>query len=228
MRVSLIIPAAGKSLRMGGGIPKIYRPLKGVPVLLRSLAAFRGFPEIREIVLAVAPEEVVRLPRRWGSKLLRLGVTRIVPGGERRQDSVEAALSVTDPRSTHVLIHDAARPLVPHDVIRRVLAAGRRHDAVIPAVPVIDTIKRVDAAGSVLETLDRSRLRAVQTPQLFRRRLLLDVFAAAHRLRREGTDEARLVEAEGHAVRIVSGDLRNLKLTTPADFLVAAALLLRR
>lgn len=225
MRISLIIPAAGKSRRMGGGVPKIHRPLKGVPVLLRSLAAFRGIPAIREIVLAVAPEEVERLPRRWGAKLLRLGVTRIVPGGARRQDSVEAALSVTDARSTHVLIHDAARPLVSRDIILRVLAAGRRRDAVIPVVPVIDTIKRVDARGRVLGTPDRSDLRAVQTPQLFRRRMLLDVFAAARRRALEGTDEARLVEASGRPVHTVPGDPRNLKLTTPADFRVAAALL---
>ena len=228
MRVSLIIPAAGRGRRMGGGVPKAYRLLRGTPLLLRSLAAFRGIPEIREVVLAVPPEDVERLPRRWGRRLLRLGVTRIVPGGARRQDSVASALAVTDPRSTHVLVHDAARPLVTKEVIRRVLAAGRRHGAVIPAVPVADTIKRAARGGRVVATLDRDGLWAVQTPQLFRRDLLLTVMERARRRGLEGTDEARLVEAAGHDVRIVPGDPVNLKLTTPSDFIIASALCARR
>jgi 2-C-methyl-D-erythritol 4-phosphate cytidylyltransferase len=213
MAVALIV-AAGSGERLGASRPKAFVVLGGETLLERALRAV-GEAGIDEVVVALPPGE--RAPE---------GV-RGVPGGAVRSASVRAALAGSE--GDPVLVHDAARPLAPPDLFRAVLEelTSSGADAVVAAAPVTDTIKRADG-GEVLETLDRSTLWAVQTPQAFRREALdraLDVdddtLAAA-------TDDAWLVERAGGRVRVVPGPRENLKVTTPADLRTAEMLLAER
>jgi len=219
MAVALIV-AAGRGERLGSGRPKALVTLAGRPMLEWSIAALQALDAVRRIVVAVPPETEFSLP-------LPDGVVT-VPGGETRSHSVREALRICgdgDP----VIVHDAARPLATPDLFERALLelAGSDADAVIAAMPVSDTIKEVaDDGRTVAGTLDRGRLWAVQTPQVFRRaaldRALLeapdDVLASA-------TDDAWLVERGGGSVRVVASGPENLKVTTVIDLRLAEMLL---
>lgn len=211
------MPAAGRGDRLGGATPKALRPLAGVPMLCRAVAALQACPLVGAVVVAV-PENFVDdviglLPR----------TVTVVAGGVDRRASVAAALAALPAGLDVVLVHDAARPLAPPELVARVaeaVLAGAA--AVVPAMAVTDTIKRVDDRSLVRETLAREHLRAVQTPQGFRR----DVLEAAHaRSPGEVTDDAGLVEHLGYPVLVVPGDARAMKVTTAADLVIAAALL---
>lgn len=201
-RFGVILVAAGSGERFGR--PKAHVELGGLSLLERSARAFADFP---------ARVAVLRQPAT-------LEGWTVVTGGARRRDSVANGLAALPDDVEIVLVHDAARPLVPADVVERVVEAARRHGCVIPAIPIPDTIKRV-TGDRVVETLDRSTLVAVQTPQAFHRDLLgraLESFAD------DATDEAGLVERLNEPVHVVAGDPRNIKITHPADLAVAAAL----
>lgn len=211
--IAAIIVAAGSSTRMG--VDKVWADLGGAPVLLHSMAALAATPGVTHLVV-VAPAD-----RHEAIAMLPCPVPVLaVVGGTRRQDSVAAGLAAV-PDAAWYLVHDGARPLVTPALAARVLDAAAGAGAAIPVVPVTDTIKRVDAVGRVVETLDRGELRAVQTPQAFRGDLL-------RRVHREHpgdvTDDAAMLERLGVAVVTVEGDPENLKLTTPADFVVARAI----
>ena len=219
-----IVPAAGRGERLGPGAPKALRTLAGQPILLhavRNLATARGL----DLIVVAVPEDSVE-----ESRALLVGIdlpVTIVTGGETRQDSVARALLALPPEVDVVLVHDAARPLVPADVVDRVAAAVRAGaEAVIPTLGVVDTIKEVDADGIVRATLDRSRLQAVQTPQGFVR----DVLQRAHAASDGGdaTDDAGMVERMGVEVCTVTGDEEAFKITRPLDLVLAEAILARR
>lgn len=221
--VSVIIPAAGSGKRMGGGTAKQFLPLRGEPVLVRTVRGFSESPLVDEIVIAASDVETTRelvghLPK----------VTYIVPGGAERQDSVWAALQVVHSRPRIVCIHDAARPLLPPDVLTAVLQDAARYQAQVVAVPVKDTIKVAGADGYVTDTPDRATLWSVQTPQVFWAELLVQAFRKAMAEGFVGTDDASLVERMGVPVHIHPGSHENLKLTTPEDFSVAEAILEHR
>jgi 2-C-methyl-D-erythritol 4-phosphate cytidylyltransferase/2-C-methyl-D-erythritol 2,4-cyclodiphosphate synthase len=179
-----------------------------------SLDALRACSEIDEVVLIVAPSDVAR-----ARALLRPGARRtekVVPGGEARRDSVRAGLAEANPNSDLVLVHDGARPFVTPDVVARTLLAAAAHGAAIAALPATDTLKEVDVECRITATLERSHIWLAQTPQAFRRDLLL----RAHQTVPAGssaTDDAGLVEQLGSPVHIVLGDVNNLKITTPED-----------
>jgi 2-C-methyl-D-erythritol 4-phosphate cytidylyltransferase len=220
MTLALIV-AAGSGERLGAERPKALVELAGMTLLKRSLEALRGTTGIEQIVIA--------LPR--GIHVgLEAGV-RAVAGGAVRSESVRLALAAADPGHELVLVHDAARPLLEPALAERVIAALRADaaaDAAIAAAPVSDTIKRAGADGAVLETLRRSELWSIQTPQVFRRRALeaaLDV--PAEELAR-ATDDASLIERAGGRVIIVASDPGNLKVTTPLDLRLAELLLAER
>ncbi|MHC4940187.1 MAG: 2-C-methyl-D-erythritol 4-phosphate cytidylyltransferase [Planctomycetota bacterium] len=202
-RFGVILVAAGSGERFGR--PKADVEFGGVSLLARSAAAFASFP---------ARVAVLREPRE-------LEGWTVVTGGARRRDSVANGLAALPDSVETVLVHDAARPLVSPDLVARVAEAARSHDCVIPAVPVTDTIKRIDG-GFVAETVDRSTLVAAQTPQAFSVALLRRALAGSAE---DATDEAGLVERLGEPVYVIAGDARNLKITVPADLAVAAALL---
>lgn len=219
--VGAVIAAAGSSSRMGGR-DKLAEPLDGIPVILRTLAAVEAVPEIREIVV-VTREDRVEEYRRLLGQCSRLRA--VVPGGSTRQESVRNGVRALLPDCTLAAIHDGARPLVTPEVFARCIEAARSCGAATAAVPVKDTIKLADEAGRVLDTPDRSRLWAVQTPQIFDRERYLRAAEEAERRGLSCTDDCQLFEAMGWEVQLVMGDYRNLKLTTPEDFLAAGTYL---
>ncbi|TVQ37616.1 MAG: 2-C-methyl-D-erythritol 4-phosphate cytidylyltransferase [Geminicoccaceae bacterium] len=213
-----VVVGAGSGTRFGGR-PKQYRPLGGVPVFRRALMAFAGHPRIDGVLAVIGAD--AEAPFRQ----VAAGLDLLPPviGGAERTASVQAALDALAPyRPAHVLIHDAARPLVPRAVIDRVLDGLTRFDAVIPALPVRDTLKRT-VAGMVTGTVPRDGLAAVQTPQGFDYRLLRDAYAQAGGA--AATDDATLVERLGLAVHVVEGDPLAMKITDPNDLDQAERLL---
>jgi 2-C-methyl-D-erythritol 4-phosphate cytidylyltransferase len=217
--VGVLIPAAGRGERLGGE-PKQFRPIAGVPMLLRALRPFAGHPMVHQIVVALPPDIAVA-PPAWLSSLAG-GRLRLVAGGEARADSVWAALCSLDVTCRVVLVHDAARPLVSRDTIDAVIKAAAEAGAV-PAVAVSDTLKQVDPeSGLVSATVNRSDLWRAQTPQGFPRELLEEAYRRAGASGWDNyTDEASLVEAAGFPVRVVPGTARNIKVTTASDLEIA-------
>jgi 2-C-methyl-D-erythritol 2,4-cyclodiphosphate synthase/2-C-methyl-D-erythritol 4-phosphate cytidylyltransferase len=219
-RSSAIVVAAGKGERMGGGVKKQFRPLKGRPVLHWALAAIEAAPSIEEIVVVTGASDVAAVAADVKGKFSK--VTRVVAGGETRQESVARGLEALGPGTRWVVVHDGARPLVEPALVERVLAAAKESGAATAAVKVKDTIKLVDQYGQVERTLERSRLWAVQTPQAFSRELLERAHAWGKG--KQVTDDCGLVEAMGHPVTVVEGSERNLKLTTQEDLAILEAL----
>ncbi|MFM9106980.1 MAG: 2-C-methyl-D-erythritol 4-phosphate cytidylyltransferase [Chloroflexota bacterium] len=223
MTAAAVIVAAGRGTRLG--VPaKTLLPLAGRPMLAWALDAAQSAPSVGAIVV-VAGEHTLAAIRD-----LALGggwpkVTAVVPGGERRQDSVLAGVAATPEDADVVAIHDGARPLATPDLWEAAIAAAREHGAAIAAVPVSDTLKRA-ADGRIAATVDRAGMWGAQTPQAFRRAVLLDIFARANG--GEATDEARLCEDLGIPVAIVPGSPENLKVTHPGDVAMAGALLAAR
>ena len=206
--------AGGGGRRFGG--PKQFEDLHGRRVLDWSLAAARA---ACDGVVAVVPSD--RLSAERGGLQSEAGVVVVVAGGSTRSGSVRAGLAAVPDDAEIVVVHDAARPLAGADLFHRTVAAVRAGaDAAIPGVPVTDTVKRVED-GRVVETVERSRLVAVQTPQAFR----AEALRRAHAGDPEATDDAALVESVGGTVVVVEGDPRNFKLTSPDDLVVARALL---
>jgi 2-C-methyl-D-erythritol 4-phosphate cytidylyltransferase len=217
MSTVAVVPAAGSGERLAAGEPKAFVKLGGRPMLERALAGLRESGVVDSIVVAVPPS------RTDEAKLVFGGDAVIVGGGSDRSESVRLALSAVGD-AEFVLVHDAARALTPPSLIARVVAALQAgHAAVVPALPLADTIKAVDANGVVLGTPERAGLRAVQTPQGFQTKLL----RAAYERAGDGgfTDDASLVELMGVAVQVVDGDPLAFKITTRNDLLLAEALL---
>jgi 2-C-methyl-D-erythritol 4-phosphate cytidylyltransferase len=209
-------------VRLGDGPPKALRDLAGQPLLVHAVRSVLGSAHVSRVVVAAPPEaldDVARLLADWSEP------ARVVAGGYTRRASVAAGLAALPVDADIVLVHDAARPLVPSRVVDRVVdAVLAGAPAVVPVLPVTDTIKRVEA-DVVIETVDRSALRAAQTPQGFRREIL----ARAHvETTSEATDDAGLVEEIGLPVHTVEGSDEALKITRPFDLIVAEAILAAR
>jgi 2-C-methyl-D-erythritol 4-phosphate cytidylyltransferase len=220
-----IVAAAGRGERLGAEIPKALREVGGEPLLVHAVRGLWRSGDVHLVVVAAPPGSASEV-----ADLLRTAVpgavTRVVDGGAARQQSVAAALAALDPDTDVVLVHDAARAFTPPEVVRRVVQAVRSGDAAaVPVLPVTDTIKQVGGDDSVEATVDRTRLRAVQTPQGFRR----EVLERAHReCAGAATDDAGLVEALGEQVTTVPGSDEAFKVTRPLDLLLAEALLRSR
>ena len=220
--VCAVIVAAGSSQRMGGQ-NKLLLPLAGAPVLAHTLRAFEKCAAVRDIVLVCREQDILpytELARSYGIGKLRT-VTR---GGDSRTASVLAGLRAAPADAALVAVHDGARPLVSEAVITEAVCAAAEHGAAAPVVPVKDSIKRI-ADGTIAADVPRDTLAAVQTPQVFRRELLLRALEDATRSGRSFTDDCAAVEAMGQAVQATHGSYENIKITTPEDILVAQALL---
>jgi 2-C-methyl-D-erythritol 4-phosphate cytidylyltransferase / 2-C-methyl-D-erythritol 2,4-cyclodiphosphate synthase len=212
--VSAIIAAGGRGLRFGGASPKQLLTLGGRPILARSVDAFVACDVISEIVVALPPDLAAAPP----SYLEQRGKpVTIVAGGHERRASVANAFARVSEQADVVVIHDAARPLVSDDLIRRTVTAASEAGAAIAALRAHDTVKQTNADGAITATLPRERIYLAQTPQAFRVPVLRD----ALRLEGEATDEAMLAERAGHTVRVVEGDPRNFKITTADDLTMA-------
>ncbi|BBZ64128.1 2-C-methyl-D-erythritol 4-phosphate cytidylyltransferase [Mycolicibacterium monacense] len=212
-----VVPAAGSGQRLAAGAPKAFVNLAGRPMLERAIAGLRDSGVVDSIVVAVPPS------RTDEAKLVFGGEALIVAGGADRTESVSLALAAVGD-ADYVLVHDAARALTPPSLVARVVRALEAgHSAVVPGLPVADTIKAVDANGAVLGTPERAGLRAIQTPQGFH----IDVLRRAYARAGDGgfTDDASMVEQAGGQVQVVDGDPLAFKITTPLDLVLAEAIL---
>ena len=218
MRTAVIVVAAGRSERFGSDTPKQFALVRGRPLLFYSLRAFESIPSVQGVILVVPEGREPYVQQEIVARFAFRKVMAVVAGGAKRQDSVWAGLNAVPPHYELVAVHDGARPLLNIEVVTAVLDAAARCGAAIPALPVCDTIKEV-RGGHVARTLERDRLVAVQTPQAFHYALLVDAYRTAQAQGLWATDDAALVERLGHPVRVVEGDPRTIKVTTPQDLL---------
>lgn len=226
--LNVVITAAGSSKRMAG-VNKVLLNLGDRPVLVHAVEAFARLDFVKRIVVSAPPELVddyAGLLRRY--QLSK--VTAVVAGGAERQYSIYQALlelekQIGESNAEYVAVHDAARPLVSGELIKRLFAQLPNYDGVIPGVPVKDTIKRLSAEGVVVETLVREQLTAVQTPQMFGFSHLMEAYREALKNQQLGTDDASLVELVGGRIKAIPGEYRNLKITTSEDLAILQSLL---
>jgi 2-C-methyl-D-erythritol 4-phosphate cytidylyltransferase len=227
--VGVVVPAAGPGGRFGASGAKALADLAGRPLLAHALEALEANRCTTVLVVVGHPDALEATAKLIADEGFAK-VTAVVAGGPTRQASVAAGLQALPPGPAYVAVHDAARPLVAHGAVDRLLelllAAGAA--GVAPGVPVVDTIRRVDAAQRSTGLVPREQLRAMQTPQLFDRGVLEEAHRLAGAAGVEATDEAALVERAGHRVQVVAGDPENLKVTTALDLTVAETLLARR
>ena len=223
MKTIAIIVAGGSGTRFGAEVPNQFLELGGLPILMRTIEAFGDNRDGSFEVIVTLPLGQMdlwqQLCREYGFEVPH----RVVAGGETRWHSVKNALdSIGDITDVDVIaVHDGVRPLAGPDLINRVLEAARRDGAAIPVVMLNDSVRQVD--GETSHALDRSSLRAVQTPQAFNAKLLMDAYS--HPYQPTFTDDASVVERAGHSVTLVEGDPRNLKITRPMDLALAEYLL---
>lgn len=223
--VCAVIVAGGAGRRFGGDTPKQYRLLAGEPLILRTLRVFDECPAIDRTVLVVPAGDI---PRVAASILPGAGLIKpvhLAAGGQSRQESVCNGLQHVPEEVAFVAIHDAVRPLVSLACIASCIEGARMNGACIAALPAWDTLKRVEADGSIRGTLPRDRIWLAQTPQVFRTKLIRDAHAAACRSGWTGTDDAQLVERIGARVHVTPGSRMNFKITTPDDLHLAEMLL---
>jgi 2-C-methyl-D-erythritol 4-phosphate cytidylyltransferase len=225
MTYQVILPAAGQGKRMGAGKNKLLLELNGLPVLIHTLRVFEQDEACSGIILAIHPQDEIE----FQSLLTRYNVSKVIhliPGGKERQDSIYNALKSVETDGI-ILVHDAARPFIQKEHIYRLTEMAAETGAAILGVPAKDTIKKVQD-GVVVETVERSSLWAVQTPQAFRISLLTEAYKRAEKDHFLGTDDASLVERLNYPVSMVEGDYDNIKLTTPEDLYFAEAILKKR
>ncbi|WP_100405970.1 2-C-methyl-D-erythritol 4-phosphate cytidylyltransferase [Bacillus solitudinis] len=222
MEYSVVIPAAGQGKRMKAGKNKQFITLRGEPIIIHTLKVFEEDPWCQEIIL-VANEHECGAMREILTTYSIEKVSCIVRGGEERQHSVRRGIDAVKNHDI-VLIHDGARPFIDFRTIHQLVEQAAKTGGAIVAVPIKDTVKRVKQL-EVSETINRSELWAVQTPQAFKRELIKQVHIQAEREQKIGTDDASLMEWYNHKVTVVEGDYLNIKLTTPEDLIFAEAIL---
>lgn len=215
MSVCAVVPAGGTGTRMGGTVPKQFLELNGKPILYYTLKTLQDCGIISELILVVPEKEYDNACTDWLGKPEI--VTKVVVGGEKRQDSVYNGFCELSPQTEIVLVHDGVRPFLSHQMIQKSVDAAREYGAAITAIPVNDTIKKVDDSGLVSQTVDREGLWRVQTPQVFRYELLQEAFKKANSEKFYGTDEGTLIEHLGKPVKVVEGSEQNIKITRPED-----------
>lgn len=224
-KFAVILPAAGRSSRFGDPKQKkVYAELDGRAVWRCAVEPFLNRDDVAQTLVVIAPEDRELFERRFRPGLAFLDV-RVVEGGAERSDSIARALEAVDPSCDFVAIHDAARPCLTSEQVDAVFDAARAHGAALLAVPVADTVKRVDGAKFTTGTVPRHDLYLAQTPQVFRRDWIVRAYADRDRLGAKVTDDSQLVEALGHRCAVVEGTAMNLKITTAADLRLASAIL---
>jgi 2-C-methyl-D-erythritol 4-phosphate cytidylyltransferase len=225
MQCCIVIPAAGSGQRFGGELPKQYRLLGGIPVIVRAMSSLLAVCERSPVVVAVDARWV-----RYAEKLFAdFGCAErveFVEGGSTRQESVRIALEHPTARSVQfVVVHDAVRPFTSEAMVRRVIEAAERNGAAVPIIPPKDTVKLIDDSSRIEATLPRARIGMAQTPQVFERAIIWEAHCEAVRDRFSATDDASIVEYAGYPVVTVEGEETNIKITTPLDWLLAERLL---
>ena len=228
-RFAVIIPAAGRSSRFGGIEKKPFVSLDGRPVWQRAAEPFWSRVEVSRVYLVLAPEDRDDFRRRFQGLIAFVEKVQVVDGGAERFESVANALAKVPEDVPLVAVHDAVRPLVTGALISEVVRAAEEHGAAMLAVPVADTLKQVDpATNRITGTVPRENVWQAQTPQVFRRDLLVEAYAKRASLTAPITDDAQLIEAIGHSVVVVPGAPTNFKITTKDDLDLADAILKAR
>jgi 2-C-methyl-D-erythritol 4-phosphate cytidylyltransferase len=228
MHAVAIIPAAGRGVRMQSQRPKVFTSLLGKPLIVWSLEPFLELNIFSEILIACPPDSIDSIERIISKEGHKGKSVRLVGGGDTRQESVARCIQEISGECDMVAVHDAARPLLTSQLLMDVLNRANETDAAIAAVPCKDTVKRCDEDGIVSETLDRSKLWLVQTPQCFRRKLLVSAHEKAQKDKYTATDDAALVERINARVHVVMGTYENIKITTPEDIQIGEDILRRR
>jgi len=208
------------------GQPKLFLMLGDMPVLAWTLRAFDRAANVDEVIVSAREEDILLI---WDmiSEFGIKKVSKIINGGETRTESVLAALNEVSDDTNLIAIHDGARPLVTSELIDFAIAEAGKFGAVTLGVPVKDTIKRVSADQIIAETLERDELYHIQTPQIFRANIIREAYERAENMGIDATDDCGLVEAIGIGIRVVDGDYRNIKITTPEDLAIGESLLWR-
>ena len=223
--VAAIIVAAGKGTRMKDMLRKQYLSIGGLPILTRTLLIFENCALINQIVLVIPPDHVDYCKKNI---ILPANLTKnvfLVPGGERRQDSVYNGLSKVDPKCTTVVIHDGVRPFVQNNQLSACIREAQKSGACLLGVPAYDTLKQADESNCIIKTLPRDNVWLAQTPQAFRYDLIKRAHEKAQTEGYMGTDDASLVERLGAEVTIIEGSRSNLKITSREDLNIATCLL---
>ena len=214
--------------RMGMAVAKQFLPLGGKPMLAHTLLVFQRSPEIDEIIPILSEEDMETCLRDVIEAFHLTKVKTLVVGGKERQDSVYNGIRKLEKDAAVILVHDGVRPFVTHEMIRECVESARKGECVTVGVPLKDTIKEVDSKGIVRQTLERSRLWAIQTPQAFPVKVLRKAYDESYKNKIYGTDDATLVERSGTKVRVLMGSYDNIKITTPEDLVLAEEILKRR
>src|SRR3954469_3679759 len=217
---AVILPAAGKSSRFGGKEKKPFVNLDGTAVWLRAANQFANRSDVVQTILVISPDDRELVLRRYSANLMFLGI-KVVDGGAERFESVANALALLKPEVDFVAIHDAVRPCTSSALIDAVFAAAAKEGAALPGLAVADTLKRVDNQMRVTQTVPRIGLWQAQTPQVFRKEWLVEAYTKRATGGKDITDDAQLVEAAGHPVRVIPGSPFNLKVTTHDDLKIA-------
>lgn len=222
-KFSVILPAAGQSSRFGDRYyKKVFAPLADRPVWLHSAERFLSREDVIQVILVISPEDADEFHARFAANVLILGID-VTTGGATRSESIANGLKLVDPEAEFVAVHDAARPCLADAWIDRLFRRVKEIDAVMLAVPVSATLKRVNSSGQIENTVSREQLWEAQTPQVFRKQLLQEAYA--NRGDQEATDDAQLVERLGKPVHVVRGSALNLKITTKEDMMMARQIL---
>lgn len=223
-KVAVIIVAAGKGQRFDEKQNKIFAQIDGRPMFLRSIEVFINREDVCQTILVVSPADDPHMKEKFGANLGFMGVQKAL-GGERRADSVAAGLALVREDAEFVAIHDAARPCVSQEMVDRVFAEAAKSGAAILAAPIRGTLKKAGDSKVIDKTLSREGLWEAQTPQVFRRDVILAAYARLAEFDGQPTDDSQLVEATGHPVAITESDFSNLKITARGDVALAAAIL---
>jgi 2-C-methyl-D-erythritol 4-phosphate cytidylyltransferase len=227
-KVTALIPAAGMGRRMGNAVAKQFLLLGGKPMLAHTLLAFQRASGVDEIIPVLSEEDMESCLRDVIEQYHITKVKTLVVGGKERQDSVANGLKKLEKDASIVLVHDGVRPFVTQEMIQESIELAKKGECVAVGVPLKDTIKEVDDKRIVRNTLERSRLWAIQTPQTFPVKILKRAYEESYRNKTHGTDDATLVERTGGKVRVIMGSYENIKITTPEDLLLAEEILKRR
>lgn len=225
--VVAIVPAAGQGTRMGGTGRKQYLTLGGIPLLVLSLQVLQRIESIREIILSVPENDKDYCWRDIVKPFGLTKVTQIISGGQRRQDSVRHGLLAISNPPDLVMVHDGVRPFIDDDIVKKNILCAEQTGAAVVAMPIHDTVKRVDGQQVIQETLNREELWHIQTPQTFRYDWLLEAHQQGVQDNWDVTDDAALIEKKGYPVSVVEGSCFNIKITRPDDLIFGEAILNR-
>ncbi|MFH1050458.1 MAG: 2-C-methyl-D-erythritol 4-phosphate cytidylyltransferase [bacterium] len=222
---TVIVPAAGKGKRFGNTLPKQFLELNKIPVIIRTLMIFEKMDEIKNVVIAI-DTSYQKLLQDYIKQFNILKKITIIKGGKERQDSIFNALKTEAVKNADIiLVHDAVRPFVSHNLCKKIIVAVQKHSAAIPGIVPKDTIKRINSKGFAVETPTRNMLRNIQTPQGFKKDIFLEIYRLMESNKMFVTDDASLAEQLGFKVKIVEGEEQNIKITSEIDLLLADSIL---